>query len=576
MNDREDDFSFKKFFVPFTPFKAIHYIILIGIVIYANSLFNAFVWDDKIGLVENPIYQSLNNIPGFFFGVDKKDPADVNKWQSYRPLTATVETINVALFKDNPFFYRIIRLTLHILSSIFIFLIFKKYFKITFAFILSLLFLVHPMNTETVHFTIEGLLYFVFGISAIYILTKDHLNSGKIYLAVSLLFLSVLSKESGFLLLLIAFFYIFLYKKNQIKSFLISSSVLVVVYLFLRNIKFITNPYSLYARQTPIMEASFMERLTTLPSIVVYYLKTFFYPVHLAISQHWIIKSVNDPGFAESLLILLLFILTIFLYGIYVYRFQKRHIKLFLFFLAWFVIGMIPNLQFFPLTMTVADRWFYVPMAGLLGLISIPVYHLTGIKTAKKVLYIFLILLICLLSIRTVMRNFDWRDGLTLYTKDLQVNESHELHANLGVELSRINRLDEAIVHLQKANQLFPSFSGYYNLGLANQKKKDYKNAKINYKKAIDIQPDPKTYSQLAYIILITEGELKAKDFAEKSLKKQGDNAGVLLILALAEYKLNHQKEALMHAEKAYYLEHSKRALEVYQGIKQKQPIDYF
>lgn len=56
-------FSFKKLFVPFTTAKAIHLIVIIGFVVYVNSLYNGFVVDDLGQIIGNESIRSLTNIP---------------------------------------------------------------------------------------------------------------------------------------------------------------------------------------------------------------------------------------------------------------------------------------------------------------------------------------------------------------------------------------------------------------------------------------------------------------------------------------------------------------------------------
>ena len=53
-----EEFDIKKIFIPFTTTKAIHWIIIIGLIVYANMLFNGFVWDDEGQLIGNSIIQN--------------------------------------------------------------------------------------------------------------------------------------------------------------------------------------------------------------------------------------------------------------------------------------------------------------------------------------------------------------------------------------------------------------------------------------------------------------------------------------------------------------------------------------
>src|SRR5258708_40257019 len=62
----QEEFSFKNYFLPFTTIKAIHFLIIIGLVVYFNSLFNGFIGDDYGQLVNNTSVHSISNIGQFF------------------------------------------------------------------------------------------------------------------------------------------------------------------------------------------------------------------------------------------------------------------------------------------------------------------------------------------------------------------------------------------------------------------------------------------------------------------------------------------------------------------------------
>ena len=102
------------------------------------------------------------------------------------------------------------------------------------------------------------------------------------------------------------------------------------------------------------------------------------------------------------------------------------------------------HMQIFPLDVTISGRWFYLPMFGLLGILG----HLKF----KKITYYIAVLLILIFSIVTFIRSFDWKNGLTLYSHDAKiVKNDFNLENNLGVELYRIGKFNEASYHFQNS-----------------------------------------------------------------------------------------------------------------------------
>src|ERR1039458_5774375 len=68
MHENEDNFSLKQYFTPLTNVKAIHFIIILGFIVFLNGLFNNFIGDDFEQIINNPYVHSLNNIFIFFSG----------------------------------------------------------------------------------------------------------------------------------------------------------------------------------------------------------------------------------------------------------------------------------------------------------------------------------------------------------------------------------------------------------------------------------------------------------------------------------------------------------------------------
>ena len=116
----EDEFSFKKYFFPLTTLKAIHFILFIGIIVYINLLFNGFVWDDKVYILNNLDVRTLNIF--YLFG-----PNSWNNGLFYRPLTAVYYSILYTFFNNTAFFYHFFQVAFHITNSILLFFVFKKF-----------------------------------------------------------------------------------------------------------------------------------------------------------------------------------------------------------------------------------------------------------------------------------------------------------------------------------------------------------------------------------------------------------------------------------------------------------------
>src|SRR5258708_18251362 len=186
----DTDFSIKFFFVPLTTAKAITWIVIIGIIVYANMLFNGFVWDDKTFILTNSDIHSINI--SFLFGSNS-----FNSLGQYRPVPAFYFATLYALFKDNPFFYHLLQLLVHIVNSILVFKLFNKFFNKELSLVSSIFFLIHPIQVESVSYiaSSDNPLFFLCGISALLLSLKEQLDLKRYILIFALLLLSVLTKE---------------------------------------------------------------------------------------------------------------------------------------------------------------------------------------------------------------------------------------------------------------------------------------------------------------------------------------------------------------------------------------------
>ena len=299
--DQEDEFSFKNYFVPLTTTKAITWIIIIGFVVFFNGFFNSFVGDDLGQIVGNIFIHSIGNIFTFFTG----GKVFYSSLQSligiyYRPLYFSYYSIIYYFAGANAFFFHFVQLVLHITNTVLLFFLFKSFFKKQIALFLALVFLIHPINSEAVLYIADAndILFFFFGIIALLILQKYH-SAKTLFIASLFILLSLFSKESGVLFLLITVIYISIFDKKKFLSVLFANIVVFIVYMLLR---LHAIGIGSYPSSAPISNLSIGERMINIPSIIFFYLETFFLPVNLASSYQWTYVAIDINHFFIPLL----------------------------------------------------------------------------------------------------------------------------------------------------------------------------------------------------------------------------------------------------------------------------------
>lgn len=617
--------------------KAIFIIATTGFIVFSNALFNNFLSDDIPFIINNPDIYTINIL--HFFGQNT-----YNFLSYYRPVATLYFAILYNLFGSQVFFYHFIQILLHIINAILVYSMFKFLFnlistktkekekkewdslsgsqKIKYqraygdivklpniidhqislvSLFLSLVFLIHPINVESVSYISGGLseLFFLFGILALVVSTKNKLLLRDVFLIAGLSLLSLLSKETGFLFVLMILCFQFLFKRGKFLKLLILEIAVVIIYFFIRFAiggvffeKFIT------LASVPIASASLVERLVNVPAIIFYYLTTTFFPLKLVFAQRWIITDVTLQGFFLPLLLDSMFFVILFIGGFFVYKHARSYFKVYIFFFLWFVFGLLLVVQIFPLNMTVADRWFYFPIVGMLGMLGAGLqtllvfmnrHHiqLGKYEKVKTTVALVGVIVILLLSLRTIARNADFRDQITLYTHDTQIQDNPALEDDLGVQYFAIGNIQESFIHLQKSVNLQPFSANLFHLGNYYEYTGNSEKAKEYYYKALEaaeahfatIQTrDPRErtldiYTKLTRILLLA-GEFEA---AEKTSKKgtqyYPDSDILWKELALSANKLRHHEEALTAIEKAKSLSPGETTDFLYNIIVNKQEI---
>ena len=442
-------------------YKKIHFLILIvlAIIVYSNSLKNDFTFDDHEVITENfyfktiPAYKWLFNSNYFSY----------SKEFSYRPLVTISYLINFYLFKLNPFGYHLTNLLLHLLVVTFIYLLFCLLTKDSdIAFLTSLIFAVHTINTEAVNSIgfREDILCALFYVIAFYAYINFIKNNRLSYLIIALLslFLSLFSKEMALSFPLMIIIYDFYFKKESIKIEAIIKRYLpiffvIIIYVLIRFF-LMKNPIE-YVPVHP--EEQSVTRLFLIPEILCRYIFLLFLPVKLSAVHTYLI---SDYKFHITFIPY-----TIILIGIVFTAIYLKKYNLYLSFgLIFFLITLLPVMNIIPIGHLMAERFLYLSNIGFCLFLTNLILLIKNSNIRK---YIFLIILI-FFSLLTYNRNKVWSNDESLWKATIKnSSNSYRAYNGLGLIYYNTGEYDKAEELFKKAIELEEFYeNAYINLGL--------------------------------------------------------------------------------------------------------------
>lgn len=369
-----------------------------------------------------------------------------------------------------------------------------------------------------------------------------------------------------------ALLYKLLFNKKNIFSLFVFLLTTTAIYFALR-----INAIGLLSNQlinAPIEKLNLINRMMNMPMIFLFYIRTFFLPINLSVSYHWIVAQINFNYFFFPLILDFIFLLFLAVITIFIRRESSpNNFRLYVFFVTWFFLGIMLHLQFLPLDQTVAERWFYFPIVGLLGVLGI-FTESVNLKHTNK-LFFLIILIIFFLTARTFIRSFDWKDNFIISTHDLKVSkEAYNLENAIGAYYADNGLYKEAIAHALKSISIFPYASNYTNLGADYSHVGDYKNAKDAYFKAFQYSDNYTAYYNYAVLCLFYGNPKKNIDFIKNDiLKKYPINPSIWYILSMLEYTKGSKADALRDIQQAMTYANNSTISSMYYRISNNQPL---
>jgi len=428
------------------------FLCLLCFAVYFNSLSNNFILDDNILIVKNPIIKSVKLFPLILKGNVSEYSSLITRPYNkmYRPLQLLSYAIDYKIWKLNPLGFHIINVAIHLFNSILVYYLLLIIFNnIQVSWIVSIIFLVHPIHTSVVSYIssrADLFVYFFMLLSMISFLKfiKERIN---LYYVISLLFalFALFSRENALILFIFLALLLSVTKARASDYLYILPFVLLsLLYILLRFIIFGPNALTLHYSFMP-----FFFRVVNLLNIIPRFLFLLIFPLNLHLFRTTpFITHLLD----KNMLLVMPFVL--FLIIIFM-KFYKN--KIIMFCMLWFLIGMIPVFtildNYYELNEAMmAESWLYIPS---LGFFVAFIYILE--KISKKIGIILIISSVVFYSFLTWVNNAYWKNEGVFYRNILEnTSERNYLRINLINYYLTCGAYEKALIEIKKLSLYYP------------------------------------------------------------------------------------------------------------------------
>lgn len=582
-------------------------LVLIGMALYANTLWHNYTQDDAIVIYDNEFTtRGIQGIPdlfrydtfrGFFKEAGKDKLVAGGR---YRPLTPALFALEWQLFGRSPMIGHLVNALLYGLTGLVLYrtLLFllafakKKKYRFFIALVATLLFLVHPIHTEAVA-NIKGRDEIVGLLGSLLALwwtarawKQDNIQwTGAAALS---FFLALLSKENAVMFLFVTPLALWVFAKSTLSKALVFSLPLwgafflffAIRYAVLGNslgeapMELMNNPF-VKIENGQWVDFTFGEWSATITYTLGKYLQLMVWPHPLShdyYPRHIDIMTWSDPSVWISL------VTNLGLLGLGLWGSWKRTAWGFGLLFYFITLSIVSNIVF-PIGTNMSERFLYMPSVGLCLAAAAGLYSFLSRKgkspsSSRLQTALGSILLISLvLAFLTFQRNKVWKDNFTLFTTDVKTApNSAKLRNSAGGALideslkpenegRRQEMLQEATGHLQRAVKIHPTYkNAYLLLGNAYNYQQQYEAALQAYDRALQIAPNYEEAQNNRFITLRTGGKYfgesqgdvaKALGWLQRAHDLRPDDYETLRLLGVAHGVAGQPEKALQYFQQA-------------------------
>ena len=506
---------------------------VLACLLYANTLTHDYTQDDAIVIYDNMFTtKGFEGVPGIlkydtFYGFFKTEgKAKLVAGGRYRPLTLVMFAAEVGIFGQSPFVHHLVSVLLYGLLGVILYIVLLQLFEFKdsisspalLAFLTALLFVVHPVHTEVVA-NIKGrdeIMTLLGSLAALLFSLKAYKQQSLVWniIAGMVFFLALMAKENAITFLAIVPLSYFVFTKAQFGKIALQTLPFIIaaaIFLVIRgavlggnfggstSMELMNNPF-LKIEGSRWVAFTFSEQLATITYTLGKYLQLLFVPHPL--THDYYPRHVDLMSWGNwKVLLSIVAHLGLGIYALWGLLKKKPISYAILFYLI--TLSIVSNIVF-PIGTNMAERFIFMPSVGFCLAIGILLSQFFKKENSSLTIPLAILgIIIAAFSVKTITRNFVWKDNFTLFTTDVEVSKnSAKLRNSVGGDLTRValeqkddniknGMLQEAVIHLKEAIKIHPTYKNAYLLmGNAQYNLKDYINAEQSFNTALRLDPD--------------------------------------------------------------------------------------
>ena len=459
-------------------------LVLIGFAVYANVIGYPFVHDDVVFIQQNPSIGRWDNIVDAFLRPSQTSDLQAVRVPYYRPLLEVVYRLEFSVFGMHPAGFHFVNIVLHILNAFCVFLL-GAYLGLPrpWSFCVSLVFLVHPVQSEAVA-CISGIsnlvaAFFCLGTILCYFRARQPWTIGMMrwsFLTAIVFLFALFSKEQAVAVPIIILAYEFLWSKEFFRSFsrwalLAALFWILAAYLLWRQVMFPGMISGAFENSGELVL-----RLTSIPRMLLDYWGVIFWPADL---HYYRCVDILSPKLVSALVCVSVVCLTMAFCLVLLGRLRRWAWMG----IVWFMAALFPVLNIIPLIneysfILTAEHFLYLPLVGLLIFCAVAVawaFQTFRGEISLSLCRVVFAGILVILAVITVRQNSFWRGEVPLFERTLFFEpEFGRVHLLLARAYAGSGRFPEALGEYARGLRIMEDYVKKAKLSKARDVYLDY------------------------------------------------------------------------------------------------------